>query len=136
MADIEISLLQKHNTIPLRFADADELTLEAEAAIEALLRRLPSLENTIEEAAYQFYTELSEYRLKHNYQVDMPFASDNKALLPFYHLLKIFLPDEIEEGRFGLAFSCDWEEEHGFGLQFRDWQIVEVGGYAQAFEFD
>jgi hypothetical protein len=38
-------------------------------------------------------------------------------------------------GRFGLGFNCDWEEEHGFGLQFRNWQIVEVGGDAEAFSF-
>jgi hypothetical protein len=29
---------------------------------------------------------------------------------------------------FKMTFACSWDEEHGFGVKFRDWKIVGFGG--------
>lgn len=39
--------------------------------------------------------------------------------------------DEHEAAvEFALKFYCTWDEEHGLGVRFRDWQIVRIGGAA------
>jgi len=29
---------------------------------------------------------------------------------------------------FKMTFTCSWDDEHGLGLKFRDWKIVDFGG--------
>lgn len=136
VAGVEVTLLQKHEAIRLHFEGAAELTPEAEAAVETLLQSLPDLQEAIKEAAFEYYQAIREELGDTQCQeLDVPLVADKVALLPYYQLYAIYLPEEPETGRFGLGFNCDWEEEHGFGLQFRNWQIVEVGGDAEAFSF-
>lgn len=38
--------------------------------------------------------------------------------------------DEYEEAvEFELDFTCTWDDEHGLGVRYRDWQIAYIGGY-------
>ncbi len=30
---------------------------------------------------------------------------------------------------FELDFTCSWDEEHGLGVRYRDWEVVRVGGW-------
>jgi hypothetical protein len=30
---------------------------------------------------------------------------------------------------FELAFTCTWDDEHGLGVRYRDWQIEYIGGW-------
>jgi hypothetical protein len=42
-----------------------------------------------------------------------------------------FHKKEHEEAvEFKMTFACSWDDEHGLGVQFRDWQIVNFGGAA------
>lgn len=132
VGEATLSLLQADGPVALDFGGSTALTPAMEAAVDALLARLPSMENNIAEVAFTSYQAIwAEF---HDEDV-FPEATDAKALKPFYQLQHIYLPEEPEVGRFGLGFECEWEIEHGFGLQFRNWQIVEIGGEAEAFSF-
>jgi hypothetical protein len=38
--------------------------------------------------------------------------------------------DEHEAAvEFELDFTCTWDDEHGLGVRYRDWEIVYIGGY-------
>lgn len=42
-----------------------------------------------------------------------------------------YVSDEWKDATtFKLAFECRWDNEHGMGIQFRDWKIVQYGGTA------
>ncbi|MBC6606108.1 hypothetical protein H8B13_04685 [Hymenobacter sp. BT188] len=136
MAEVEVYLFQKRSTVPVLFEGTEELTPEAEAAVEAMLQRLPTLNKVIMDSAFEHYKWIvKEFGRIYGNQVPIPVATDVSTLQPLYELQMIYLPCEPEPGRFGLGFNCDWEEEHGLGLQFRNWQIVEIGGDAEAFSF-
>ena len=125
-------LPQAKEPVSLHFGGATELTPTMEEVVNVLLAKLPSMERTITETVFSSYQDMAS---QFGDEDDFPVAADAEALKPFYQLRTIYLPYEHEEGRFGLGFECDWEVEHGFGLQFRNWQIVEVGGEAEAFSF-
>ena len=36
-------------------------------------------------------------------------------------------PQDLVEFRFSF-FSCPWDEEHGFGVEIRNWKIISFGG--------
>jgi hypothetical protein len=40
---------------------------------------------------------------------------------------------EKERGNFGIGFNCTWDVEHGAGIAFEAWKIVESGGMEVAF---
>ncbi len=31
---------------------------------------------------------------------------------------------------FGIAFKCQWDDEHGLGARFVDWKLTDLAGYA------
>ena len=41
----------------------------------------------------------------------------------------IFIPDQslYRESTFALLFECRWDAEHGFGVLYRNWKIVDIG---------
>lgn len=139
VADVPLTFLQNSGLVCLYFGELeemDEFMPETKAIVDALLQRLPSLEQTVANAAFEHYQHVSkEVKLIYGNEVEFPFAENATTLLPFYQLRTIYLPAESEEGRFGLGFKCKWEEEHGLGLQFRHWEVVEVGGEAEALSF-
>lgn len=57
-------------------------------------------------------------------------------------LLKLITPSEIyigsidqcQNGIFGFGLECEWDIEHGLGLQFDNWKVNKVGGNEVAFE--
>lgn len=132
VAQASLNLLQANGPVQIYFGGATELTPTIQEAVNALLIKLPSMESDIAEATFSSYEEmLAQYGDEDGF----PVAANSVALKPFYQLTAIYLPEEPEEGRFGLGFECEWEIEHGLGLQFRNWQIVETGGAAEAFSF-
>jgi hypothetical protein len=56
-------------------------------------------------------------------------------------LIKLITPAEIcifpenscDDGNFGFALDCTWDDEHGLGVSFRNWKITDVGGVDVAF---
>lgn len=34
----------------------------------------------------------------------------------------------LNEGYFGICFSCTFEDEHGLGIEFRNYKVKDVGG--------
>lgn len=136
MAEVPVDLFGKHALVPVLFEGVTELTPLAEAALNSLLQRLPSLEAIIVDTAFEHYQRVAEgFKTIYGRPLDMPVVTNAAALLPYYHPYSIYLPEEPELGRFGIGFGCEWEEEHGFGIQFRNWHIVEIGGDAEAFSF-
>ncbi len=41
--------------------------------------------------------------------------------------------EECEDGKFGFALDCEWDEEHGVGVAFENWKVKEVGVMDVAF---
>jgi ribosomal protein S18 acetylase RimI-like enzyme len=134
-----LRFLNHEGAVCLRFGeygDREELLPGEEEAVNALLQRLPGLESVVAEAAFTHYQTICKaYGAAIYAEPSFPRAANATELLPFYRLQTIFFPEDPEAGRFGLGFSCDWEIEHDFGVQFRHWQLAEVGGEAEAFSF-
>ncbi|NVO32376.1 DUF6985 domain-containing protein [Hymenobacter lapidiphilus] len=138
-ARVPLSFLQTESPVRLSFgeyAEGEELPPESVAAVDAVLKRLPALEKLVADAAFEHYKMICrEFGRIYGEEFVSPKAENELDLQRLYQLRAVYFPEEPEIGRFGLGFTCDWEEEHGFGLQFRSWQIVEVGGDAEAFSF-
>jgi len=133
IATVQLDFLRRQEPVRVHLNDfSGSAEHSPEASVEAVLQHLPILEKTVADAAFEHYQQV--YSL-YGKDEELPVVADATALLPFYQLHTIYLPDELEIGRFGLGFECEWEIEHGFGLQFRNWKIVEVGGDAEAFSF-
>lgn len=57
-------------------------------------------------------------------------------------LLELISPEEIyikpeeecKKGSFGFALGCRWDEEHGIGVAFKKWKVIEVGGIDVAYD--
>ncbi|MBC6611027.1 hypothetical protein H8B15_08835 [Hymenobacter sp. BT507] len=140
VADVQLpNFLQTSAPVLIHFSefdDREELLPQEETSVDTLLQQLPNLANTVADTAFKHYQWIyKEYRRIYGEQLEMPVAANSVELRSFYQLRTIYLPEEVEKGRFGLGFSCDWEKEHDFGMQFRNWEIVEVGGDAEAFSF-
>ena len=136
VADAHLDFLQHSGQVRLYF-NVDTTTVQAATAftdsVNQLLGRLPSLQNAVADAAFDGYSLLVEQLGK---EESLPEANDAKALLPFYKLTAIYLPNEPQEGHFGLGFECEFEEEHGMGIRFHNWQIEESGDESVAFSLD
>lgn len=58
-------------------------------------------------------------------------------------LLQLITPEEIcikpekncENGSFGFALGCNWDEEHGLGVAFKKWKVIDVGDIDVAFNY-
>lgn len=134
-AQVAVPGLKTMNAVRVHFLEADELTSAAEAALDALLQKLPELEPAIIRAAFENYQHISkEFGRIYGDEVRLPVAANAQDLRSFYWLVTLYLSYKPELGEFGLGFGCDWEEEHGFGLYFRQWQIVDNGDYTVAFD--
>ncbi|UOQ78739.1 hypothetical protein MUN84_09495 [Hymenobacter sp. 5516J-16] len=138
VAEVSLNLLQA--TEPVRLCFGVDTTLEeakaAEVVVNELLQKLPSLEGTIANAAFKYYQLLVKALSEYGESYSLPVADDAAALRQFYQLMAIHLPFELEAGHFGLEFRCEFEEEHGMGIRFRNWQIEEVGDGSEAFSLD
>jgi hypothetical protein len=40
----------------------------------------------------------------------------------------IFPEESCDDGSFGFTLDCTWDDEHGLGINFRNWKITDVGG--------
>ena len=49
---------------------------------------------------------------------------------PELWIKQVYLDEHVDAVEFTMAFGCTWDEEHGLGVRFRDWQIVRFGGAA------
>ncbi len=138
--EVSLVFLRQLRTVRLSFIAYATTVDEAKAAepiVNQLLSRLPALEATVATAAFAHYLFLVEaFRTSYGDQVQLPEAADAEALKPFYQLTTIYLPNEPEAGYFGLGFECEFEEEHGMGMRFRNWQIEEVADHEAAFSFE
>ena len=136
VADVHLDFLQYSGPVRLYF-NVDTTTVEAAKAlsdsVNRLISRLPSLEDAVADAAFKGYSLLAEQIGEEEH---FPKAHDVKSLLPFYRLTAVYLPTEPQEGHFGLGFECEFEEEHGMGIRFRNWQIEESGDESVAFSLD
>jgi len=67
----------------------------------------------------------------------LPKDINSKKLLTLITPSEIYIkPEEnCEEGTFGFGLECEWDEEHGLGVFFRDWVVFEVGGMDVSFSF-
>ncbi|WP_417534866.1 DUF6985 domain-containing protein [Marinobacterium stanieri] len=44
-------------------------------------------------------------------------------------------PDDSGNHRFGIEFGCNWEDEHGAGVRFKNLIAIEDGHASEAFDF-
>ncbi|WBA40769.1 DUF6985 domain-containing protein [Hymenobacter canadensis] len=139
MADVPLDFVPSKPLVRLMFdlsGQVQTLTPEMAAAAEAVLQQLPGLNQSVAEAAFEHFQMMRQMCGDiYNEEDELLTAADATELQALYQLQTIYFPEEPEIGRFGLSFVCQWEIEHGFGLQFRNWNIVEVGGEAEAFSF-
>lgn len=138
LAQVPFLFLQHNGLVRISF-NVDTTTVEevkqVEGYVNQILSRLHSLEDSVAAAAFKYYQFLVE-AFRHDEEVQLPVASDAESLKQFYRLTTIFLPNEFEEGYFGLGFECEFEVEHGLGIRFRNWQIEEVGDEEVGFSLD
>ena len=135
-ADVQVCFLHPNTSVKLLFPNTWSVSSSAEQVVEATLERLPGLESVVMDTAFTAYCASSACQMSkawyqlHGQVQDVPLLDDPVALKSIYHLSSIFLPKEVEEGRFVLNFKCQWEEEDGFAIRFHQWQIEETGYWA------
>lgn len=139
-AEVPFTFLNHKGLLKLSF-NVDTTTVEEAknvgGFVNQLLERLPALEDAVSAASFKYYKFLVDaFRKSYGNEVQLPVAIDTESLKPFYQLTTIYLPNEFEEGYFGLGFECEFEREHGLGIRFRNWQIEEVGDESEGFALD
>jgi hypothetical protein len=65
----------------------------------------------------------------------LPKEMDREKLLTLIAPAEICIfPEELcDDGSFGFTLDCTWDDEHGLGVNFRNWKITDVGGMDVAF---
>ncbi len=53
--------------------------------------------------------------------------NDIEQIEKYNFLSSIYIPLQKTEGTFGITIDSKWEEEHGIGLDFRNYEFVEIG---------
>lgn len=140
LATVPLTFLQHTGLVRLSF-NVDTTTVEeakkTEDFVSQILTRLPALEEAVSAASFKYYQFLVEaFRKSYGDEVQLPVATDAASLEQFYQLTAIYLPNEFEEGYFGLGFECEFEIAHGLGIRFRNWQIEEVGDESEGFSLE
>lgn len=65
----------------------------------------------------------------------LPKEINRKVLLRLIEPSEIFISHELNcsDGKFGFGLECSWDVEHGLGVLFDNWEVVDVGGMDVAF---
>lgn len=67
----------------------------------------------------------------------LPKIVDQSKLIKLIKPMEIYIFEDIvmEAGDFGMAFHCEWDIEHGFGIFFENWKASDVGLMEVAFGY-
>ena len=90
------------------------------------------------DSIYEHYLEVKKeygYYFKNLEEVPFPNVNNANELAPMLALSVIFVHamDINDKPVFGLAFNCDWDEEHGLAVVMNGSSVLEVGDGSCAF---
>jgi len=135
--------LESKNTILRIETDNESLPESAIKTIEKITKNKKQFSKKIEYQLLKYYTEellpeiLEDLEWlkssdKERYEVqkkEFPNLTmgDIEQVEKYNFLSSIYIPLQKTEGTFGINIDSKWEEEHGIGLGFRNYEFVEIG---------
>jgi len=98
--------------------------------VQALLTYPEFIRPDVETAIFDFYRT----RVYHEGANDLrgnplPKPTEHQWIRKIIHGPAVLIDSRCEEGNsvcFKLHFGCDWDEEHGMGVNIEDWRITEI----------
>lgn len=132
--------------IEIAFLDSSKLVAAQESLVNEIIDKEKKWGPKVIEAIIIYYKKTySDY--KNGWEMGgadaktiekvLPKEIDKEKLLPLIELSEICIAPEqnCESGSFGFALGCDWDEEHGLGIAFKNWKVIDVGGTDVAFNY-
>nr|WP_275978010.1 hypothetical protein [Idiomarina rhizosphaerae] len=68
--------------------------------------------------------------------VHAPLVNSAEDLAPVMLYQSLFIPSWKDLGTFGMGFWAKWEVEHGVGIKFESWRLLEAGENSVHFRFE
>ncbi|CAM3269737.1 DUF6985 domain-containing protein [Vibrio neptunius] len=96
-----------------------------------------SLESFVQQ--YRYMRDLVIDSLTHEKADDVvPQIATHKDLSRLCGIVAVHIKGSSTVGipRFGIEFGCNWEEEHGAGVNFEGLELVETGSASEGFDFE
>lgn len=128
----------------IAFLDSSELTTAQESLVNEIIDQEKEWGLKIIEALLIYYNKTySDF--KRGWEMGgadekliekvLPKEIDTEKLLQLVEPSQLCIrPEENhDKGSFGLALGCDWDEEHGIGVVFKNWKVIDVGGMDVAY---
>ncbi len=111
--------------------DNKELSETHKTTIDYIIANQQSFVEDIRTGVFQFYTFLWNDYLK-EFEDEIKYPNPNINSSQIIDLMikpkAIHMAGKINEGYFGICFSCKFENEHGLGIEFRNYRVKDVGG--------
>ena len=85
----------------------------------------------IRKSVFEYYTFLWNDYLKDfedEIKYPNPAINDAEIIDPMIKPNSIHIAGKISEGYFGICFICTFEDEHGLGIELRNYKVNKVGG--------
>jgi hypothetical protein len=136
-----------NSEIPIRFTGTNDTVHEKQAQLVSLL--VANETQWMDKAINSVIKYYKEYYP--DYKKGMEWAGADEEFIEKClpkemnreKLLNLLTPSEIyinpeeecELGSFGFGLDCEWNPEHGLGVYFDNWEIIEIGGMDVAFGY-
>lgn len=109
-------------------------TTEQCAAYQSFLDGGHELVPIVLGAIYESYGPMRARWLEQQPELDLPVVRKPLDLARMTKLSKVYVHESVSRGRayLGLAFRCEWDEEHGAGVMLHGKRVVAVGDHDTA----
>lgn len=111
--------------------DNKEISETHKSTIDSIIKNQESFVEDIRKGIFEYYTFLwNDYLKDFEDEIKYPNPKINGSQI-IDSMIKpkaIHLASKINEGYFGICFRCTFENEHGLGIEFRNYKVKDVGG--------
>ena len=111
--------------------DNKEFSETHKTTIDYIIMNQESIVEDIRKGVFEYYTFLwDDYLKDFEDEIKYPNPKINVSQI-VDSMIKpkaIHMANKINEGYFGICFSCKFEDEHGLGIEFRNYKVKDVGG--------
>lgn len=133
VGELELSFLGVDTTVEICFIQRGKAPSRIQIeTINGYLQHLVEIHSAAANSIYaQYNASLADYRrafTEWGSEPDefAPFLSKAYELAPLLTYQSLFIQDAETTGEFGMGFWSKWEQEHGVGVKFVNWELQQV----------
>lgn len=143
VGELHVPFLQQKESIEVCFVGQKRAVTESQQ--KTLLGYLEQLDTIHQQAVERIFTDYQTnvdiYRRAfqewgEDPDEHVPLINSAEDLAPILLYQSLFIPSWKDVGTFGMGFWAKWEVEHGVGIKFEGWRLLEAGGNAVHFCFE